>query len=359
MKFVYIATFILFTTLLGQELNVIREADPTDKEEQLLEGNPAPEGRKIPQVHFQAPEERLEDEEEDEYNPSSQQIFDRVDSNANGVLERMEFKQYLQRLHEALVPAFLPKDDDRASSSNVEQSLLMLNFWPGFTRSLGTIWATEIGDKTFFIAAILSMRHDRLVVYVGAIGALAAMTVLSVLLGSVVSLFLPPYVTHYIGMCLFLLFGLKMLQESQNMLANAPSEELAEVEEELLARGKKADESLESGTSSSSLPTTTSSASNNNTTTTPFEVISQSFLLTFIAEWGDRSQIATITLSTTNNPWAVNAGAILGHAMCTGLAVLGGKVLATRISEKTVTWFGGIIFLIFALHSLLTGPPMA
>ena len=87
------------------------------------------------------------------------------------------------------------------------------------------------------------------------------------------------------------------------------------------------------------------------------EVMSQSFFLTFIAEWGDRSQIATITLSTTKNPWAVNAGAIIGHAMCTGLAVLGGKVLATRISEKTVTFIGGVIFLLFAAHSLLIDPP--
>ena len=39
------------------------------------------------------------------------------------------------------------------------------------------ILVCEMGDKTFFIAAIMAMRHDRLVIFAGAISALAVMTV--------------------------------------------------------------------------------------------------------------------------------------------------------------------------------------
>ena len=45
-------------------------------------------------------------------------------------------------------------------------------FHKAFGQSLAVILATEIGDRTFFIAAIMAMRHSRLVVWGGAVGAL-------------------------------------------------------------------------------------------------------------------------------------------------------------------------------------------
>lgn len=55
-------------------------------------------------------------------------------------------------------------------------SLLLLSqgedFFPAFVNSLFMIVATEIGDKTFFIAAVLAMRNSRLAVYSGAMGKL-------------------------------------------------------------------------------------------------------------------------------------------------------------------------------------------
>lgn len=76
-----------------------------------------------------------------------------------------------------------------------------------------------------------------------------------------------------------------------------------------------------------------------------------------IIEWGDRSQIATIALASSRDPLGVMIGGTLGHGFCTGLAVLGGRMLATRISERQVALAGGILFFVFALHSLITGPP--
>jgi putative Ca2+/H+ antiporter (TMEM165/GDT1 family) len=54
--------------------------------------------------------------------------------------------------------------------------------------------------------------------------------------------------------------------------------------------------------------------------------------------------------------FAVTLGGIVGHSLCTGLAVIGGRLLASRLSEKTVAIFGGLLFFFFALHSLLMGP---
>ena len=79
----------------------------------------------------------------------------------------------------------------------------------------------------------------------------------------------------------------------------------------------------------------------------------QALTLTFVAEWGDRSQIATIALASAKDAIGVNVGAMLGHSVCTGMAVIGGRMLASNISEKTVSLFGGLIFLIFGVHSLM------
>jgi Ca2+/H+ antiporter, TMEM165/GDT1 family len=220
-------------------------------------------------------------------------------------------------------------------------------FWKGFTSGVAMILATEIGDKTFFIAAVLSMRQKRSAVFFGAILSLYVMTVLSSIMGLVLPKLIPVAYTHILGGLLFLYFGIKLLLDAKGMEGNRVSEELEEVEEELL-HPKKADEESED-----TLEIGSGAPSSRNSIKQGFsDIAMQSFTLTFLAEWGDRSQIATIALSAAKNPYGVTLGGCVGHTMCTGLAVLGGRMLAARISEKTVNIGGGCIFLIFGIHSV-------
>eukprot|EP00439_Symbiodinium_sp_Y106_P032942 s451_g3.t4 len=73
-------------------------------------------------------------------------------------------------------------------------------------------------DKTFFIAALLAMRHDRLAVFFGSAGALAAMTALSATIGLVLPKLMPRKYTHWAAVALFVYFGLKLLWEALQML---------------------------------------------------------------------------------------------------------------------------------------------
>ena len=166
----------------------------------------------------------------------------------------------------------------------------------------------------------------------------------STMMGLILPSILPRQYTHVIGGLLFLYFGVKLIYDSKGM-EDKVSDELEEVEEELLESQARKKTDVENGDSDMVLPSSESSHAN-------AKIIWQSFILTFLAEWGDRSQIATIALAAAKDPLGVTIGGCFGHSLCTGMAVIGGRILASQISERTVSFWGGVIFLGFAIHSL-------
>jgi putative Ca2+/H+ antiporter (TMEM165/GDT1 family) len=85
-----------------------------------------------------------------------------------------------------------------------------------------------------------------------------------------------------------------------------------------------------------------------------FPSLLQAFSINFFGEWGDKSQLATIGLAADENPLGVVLGGIVAQTLCTTAAVLGGKSLASQISERIVALSGGMLFIIFGIQSLLT-----
>ena len=202
-----------------------------------------------------------------------------------------------------------------------------------FTASLLLITISELGDKTFFIAVILSMRYDHRTVFSSVLSALALMTVLSVLLGQAVSL-LPKTYTHYGAIALFLIFGVKLIIDAIRMSPNATEEVVKEAEETVREQDHQIAIPL-FGKMLARYP--------------QIGIWIQAFVITFLAEWGDRTQISTIALAAANDPVFVTLGAILGHGICTVIAVIGGRMVAGRISERVITGIGGVLFLIFGV----------
>ncbi|THG98058.1 hypothetical protein EW145_g7489 [Phellinidium pouzarii] len=249
----------------------------------------------------------------------------------------------------------------------------------GFTM----IIASEIGDKTFLIAAILAMRHPRVVVFAGAFGALAVMSVLSAALGHVMPTLIPKSWTQFSAAVLFFVFGAKMLHEGREMKGGSAKiqEEMKEAEEEIeeddakadgmsgtvqnghvialdvLERGESAEHFNEDAPRSPHSPGALRKrrgrmqkiieGARNFFSLLLGPVFVQAFVLTFLGEWGDRSQIATIALGAAHNVYAVSLATIVGHSACTALAVVGGRYVSTKISVKHVTLGGAVLFLVF------------
>ncbi|KDE07630.1 hypothetical protein MVLG_02093 [Microbotryum lychnidis-dioicae p1A1 Lamole] len=262
----------------------------------------------------------------------------------------------------------------------------------GLDRAIAVIVVSEIGDKTFLIAAILSMRHPRVTIFAGALAALAVMSLLSSLLGQIVPTLLPKRYTTIAAALLFFVFGARMMQEGLEMEAGDAGrqkmeEEMKEVQKEVEeAEGEAASgnagrkvayqmvdlEEVRSAASSpaAGLPRPVTSSKRRSSFSLPSKkdavstltegvknlfglffspIFVQAFILTFLAEWGDRSQITTIALAAAHNVWLVTFGTTLGHSFCTLLAVLGGRWISQHISIKHVTLGGATLFLIFGL----------
>ena len=144
-------------------------------------------------------------------------------------------------------------------------------------------------------------------------------------------------ITHYLAVGLFFFFGLRSLYESI-FAWDGGGDELAETEAELADADKKKKSTKKKKKAALLSP-----------------VLVETFIITFLAEWGDRSQIATIGLAASSDPVGVTIGGVVGHAVCTGAAVIGGRHMAEHISERAVAIAGGVLFCLFGAHSLVTG----
>jgi len=225
-----------------------------------------------------------------------------------------------------------------------------------FTMSFIMILFAEIGDKTFLIAALMAMKHSRTLVFSAAISSLIVMTILSAILGHAVPTLLPKQWTNFAASILFFIFGGKMIKEGLEMDANAGvEEELQEVAEEIEEKelGKE-EKDMEAGNAKPRNVTDDKGnalvAGIQNLAGLVFSPAwVQTFVMTFLGEWGDRSQIATIAMAAGQGYTWVIIGAISGHSICTGIAVVGGKMLATKISVRHVTLGGAGAFLVFGI----------
>ncbi|KAB1200875.1 GDT1-like protein 3 [Morella rubra] len=227
-----------------------------------------------------------------------------------------------------------------------------LGIFDAFVASLSMILVSEIGDETFIIAALMAMRHPKSIVLSGALTALIVMTVLSTGLGRIVPNLISRKHTNSAATVLYAFFGLRLLYIAWR--SDSKSSQKKEIEEvfeygmglfwhhwqnfpgDVVASvsvsevGELGIVSVPSVSPSISvvMPVTAATlavlagncrskrvagftvidveekleAGQGKTTFRRFfsrfctPIFLESFVLTFLAEWGDRSQIATIAI---------------------------------------------------------------
>ena len=220
----------------------------------------------------------------------------------------------------------------------------------GFVAALSLIFLSEIGDKTFFICAILAMRLGRWISFCGTVLALSVMTSLSVGLGVAFSVIPDAMKTSfpigkYLSVALLFFFGLTNIWNGMRSgEAGDEGGELLDAEEtvERAAKNTRAISSEDSKEDAHSIRWHLQLRS-------IFVVAA----LIFVAEWGDRSMLTTIALGASHSPLGVTLGGIAGHTLAAVIAVVAGSYISNFISEKSINLTSGLLFVVFAITTAL------
>jgi putative Ca2+/H+ antiporter (TMEM165/GDT1 family) len=182
------------------------------------------------------------------------------------------------------------------------------------------IFVVELPDKTFLATLVLATRYRPVLVWIGVGLAFAVQTVVAVLLGHAVS-FLPDDVVHAAAGVMFLVGAVILIREGRGHQA-AEGEEVETKD----VHGARA--------------------------------VLASFLVLFAAEWGDLSQLLTISLvAKYEEPVSVFVGALGALLVVSGLAVLAGRQLQRFVKLHVLHYVGAGVCLVLAAitaYDLLT-----
>ncbi|HET7070512.1 MAG TPA: TMEM165/GDT1 family protein [Nocardioides sp.] len=183
--------------------------------------------------------------------------------------------------------------------------------------AFGAIFLVELPDKTFVAALVLSTRYSPLAVWVGVGLAFLVQTVIACTVGGLVTL-LPHRLVEIVAGLIFLAGALLLLRE-------APKADAAEAatEEEYAAKASSPKAGL--------------------------AAVGASFLVLFAAEWGDLSQLLTISLvGRYHQPVSVFIGAWVALLAVSGLAVVAGRFLLRYLRLSTIHYVGSAVCFLLA-----------
>lgn len=180
--------------------------------------------------------------------------------------------------------------------------------------SFGVIFVAELGDKSQLMAMTFAARYRFWTVLGGITAATAFVHLASVAIGTVVGVNLPTALISVIAGIAFLVFGAWTLR----------GDELSDDE----------------------------AAKANRAVGSAFLAVAIAF---FLAELGDKTMLATITLATTEGWFGTWIGSTLGMVAADALAIGVGAVLGRRLPEKAVKIGAAVLFFLFGALLIVEG----
>lgn len=183
-----------------------------------------------------------------------------------------------------------------------------------FLISFGIIFVAELGDKSQLMAMTFATRYPARTVLAAITVATALVHLFSVVLGAVIGAALPTDAISILAGFAFLAFAAWTLR----------GDELTEDDKERANRG----------------------------TRSVFFTVGSAF---FLAELGDKTMLATVTLATDNGLIGTWLGSTIGMVAADALAIIVGQQLGARLPERAVKIGAAVTFIAFGLLLISEG----
>ena len=198
--------------------------------------------------------------------------------------------------------------------ARVDRPTLTRSCMSAFLLSFAVIFIAELGDKSQLMAMTFATRYRFWTVIAAISVATAVVHLFSVALGSIVGLAIPTGPISVVAGVAFLAFGLWTLR----------GDKLSEAEESRAQRS----------------------------TRSAFVAVMIAF---FLAELGDKTMLATVTLATTQGWFGTWLGSTVGMVAADALAIGVGALLGKALPERVVPIGAACLFFAFAAWLLFEG----
>lgn len=183
-----------------------------------------------------------------------------------------------------------------------------------FFKALVLVVLAEMGDKTQLLAMAMASKYKVKQVMIGVLIATVCNHAIAVAIGAYAGALIPMDMVKILAAILFLIFGLWTL------------------------RGDKLDDE-----------------ENKKSKFGPIATVGIAF---FIAEFGDKTQLMTITISAQSSmPVFILAGTTVGMMIADGIGIVGGAWMCKHIPEKYIKWITGGVFMFFGALTLYEAVP--
>jgi putative Ca2+/H+ antiporter (TMEM165/GDT1 family) len=204
------------------------------------------------------------------------------------------------------------------------------------------VFVAELPDKTALASLVLGTRYRPLFVFAGVAAAFAVHVVLAVGAGSLL-LLLPHRVVAGVVAVLFAAGAVLMLRRHEE----APPEGTGDPSDGEPGGGAS-DSAGAGGVATLARPLARSADGF-------WRVAARSFVVLFVAEFGDLTQLATANLAARyHDPVSVGLGALLGLWAVAALAITGGRQLLRVVPFRWITGTAAVVMIVLAVVSLVT-----